>query len=48
MDLKEQLTTIADELNVREVVYPTDAGVYTLKFDTINREALSLDFKENQ
>lgn len=48
LDLKEQLTIIADELNVREVNYPTNTGVYTLQFDTVSREAISLDFKEDK
>lgn len=47
LDLKEQLTIIADELNSKEVTYPTDTGMYTLRFDTIKREAISLDFKED-
>lgn len=48
LELKEQLTIIADELNVREVTYPTATGVYTLQFDTVKREAISLDFKETK
>lgn len=46
MELKERLTIIADELNVRQVVHEADGGVYVLEFDTIEREAKAFTFTE--
>lgn len=48
MDLKDQLTVIADELNTRQVVYPADGGIYTLEFDTISREATAFNFSKEE
>lgn len=45
--IKTMLEHLADELNVKQVIYPVDGGSYTLQFDTIKREATSLTFTED-
>lgn len=44
--MKEMLTHLADELNVKQVIAEADGGIYTLQFDTIKREATDITFVE--
>lgn len=44
---REMLSHLADELNVKRVEYAADGGTYVLEYDTVRREATSIEFKED-